>query len=138
MNTDLLIRILGVKDVFIKQPFDEFLCFEYERVDKSNIKVTLPIKPLYINSVGVVHGGIISSLADVAMCNVIEPDENQMQTVVTSDLNVTFLRGAKGKYLVAHAHVFKKGRTLTHAECTIYDDQEKMVAKAKAILFNQK
>ncbi|MGG1396778.1 hypothetical protein ABE288_02825 [Bacillus salipaludis] len=37
---------------------------------------------------------------------------------------------------MAHAHVFKHGRTLTHAECSIYDDQEKLVAKAKAILFN--
>lgn len=126
----------GGEDVFIKQSFDEFLGLEYERVDKNHIKVTLPIKPLYINSVGVVHGGIISSLADVAMCNVIEPDENLMQTVVTADLNVTFLKGAKGEYLVAHAHFFKEGRTLTHGECTIFDDQGNVVAKAKTILFN--
>jgi uncharacterized protein (TIGR00369 family) len=125
-----------VIDLFIEQPFDQFLGFSYERIDENSIKVMLPIKPLYINSVGVVHGGIISSLADVAMCNVIEPDESGKQTVVTTDLNVTFIKGAKGKYLCAHAHVFKKGRTLTHAECTIYDDLENMVAKSKAILFN--
>lgn len=122
--------------MFIKQPLDEFLGFQYERIDENRIKVTLPIQPLYVNSVGVVHGGIISSLADVAMCNVIAANEDGTQRVVTTDLTVTFLKGAKGEYLIAHAHVFKQGRTLTHAECSIYDDQEKLVAKAKAILFN--
>ncbi|WHY92518.1 PaaI family thioesterase [Neobacillus cucumis] len=122
--------------MFIKQPLDEFLGFQYERVDENRIKVTLPIQPLYVNSVGVVHGGIISSLADVAMCNVIAANEDGTQRVVTTDLNVTFLKGAMGEYLIAHAHVFKQGRTLTHAECSIYDDHEKLVAKAKAILFN--
>ncbi|MGG1575041.1 PaaI family thioesterase [Fictibacillus sp. NRS-1165] len=122
--------------MFIKQAFDEFLDLEYERVDRKTVKVRLPVKPLYRNSVGVVHGGIISSLADVAMCNTIEPNENNQQKVVTVDLNVSFLKGGTGDYLVAHAQVVKEGRTLTHAECQIFNDQDVMVAKASAVLFN--
>lgn len=124
--------------MFIKQPFDEFLGFEYEKLEENSVKVALSIKPLYLNSVGVVHGGILSTLADVAMCNTVEPDEHQRQTVVTADLDMTFLKGAKGEYVVAYARIVKKGRTLTHVECTIYDDQENMVAKAKAILFQNR
>ncbi|MGO4888334.1 PaaI family thioesterase [Anaerobacillus sp. MEB173] len=122
--------------MFIQQPFDEFLGFQYERVDEKSIKVTLPVKPLYLNSVGAVHGGIISSLSDVAMCNTIEPDENNIQQVVTIDLNVSFLKKAKGEYLVAHASVVKEGHTLTHVDCFIYDDKENVVAKANGIFFN--
>jgi uncharacterized protein (TIGR00369 family) len=125
-----------VRALFIQQPFDEFLGLQYERLNETSVKVTMPIQPLFVNSVGVVHGGIISSLADVAICNTIEADENQIQKVVTADLDVTFLRGAKGKFLVAQAHIFKKGRTLSHADCSIYDDQESLIAKARAILFN--
>jgi uncharacterized protein (TIGR00369 family) len=125
-----------VRALFIQQPFDEFLGLQYERLNETSVKVTMPIQPLLINSVGVVHGGIISSLADVAICNTIEADEDQIQKVVTADLNVTFLRGAKGKFLVANAHVFKEGRTLSHADCSIFDDQENLIAKARAILFN--
>ncbi|MGG1396779.1 PaaI family thioesterase [Bacillus salipaludis] len=76
--------------MFIKQSLDEFLGFQYERVDENRIKVTLPIQPLYVISVGVVHGGIISSLANVAMCNVIAANEDGTQRVVTTDLNVLF------------------------------------------------
>lgn len=123
--------------MFIIQPFDEFLGLKCEKISEDDVKVTLPIKPLYINSAGVVHGGIISSLADVAMCNTVGADENNVQKVVTVDLNVTFLKGAQTEYLVAFAHVTKGGRNLTHADCLIYDDQETLVAKAKAILFNK-
>ncbi|MGP4082570.1 PaaI family thioesterase [Pseudalkalibacillus sp. R45] len=122
--------------MFIQQPFDEFLGLKYERIDEKSVKVVLPIKELYLNSVGVVHGGIISSLADVAMCNTIEADENNIQKVVTVDLNVTFLKGAKGDCLLAHAHVFKKGKNLTHADCLIYDDEHHMIAKARGVFFN--
>lgn len=119
--------------MLIKQPFDEFLNFHYERISDSKMKVTLPIQPLFINSAGLVHGGIISTLADVAMGNIFEPDENQKQSVVTADLKVSFLKGATGEYLVADAHLVKRGRTLSHTDCMIYNDQNQVVAKASGI-----
>ena len=51
----------------IKQPFDEFLGFEYERGSPTRMRVRLPVQPLHVNRAGVIHGGIISSLVDVAM-----------------------------------------------------------------------
>lgn len=119
--------------MLIKQPFDEFLKFHYERISDSKMKVTLPIQPLFFNSAGLVHGGIISTLADVAMGNIFEPDENQKQSVVTADLKVSFLKGATGEYLVADAHLVKRGRTLSHTDCLIYNDQNQVVAKASGI-----
>lgn len=62
--------------MFIQQPFDEFLGLQYERLNETTVKVTMPIQPLLVNSVGVVHGGIISSISNVAICNTIEADEN--------------------------------------------------------------
>jgi uncharacterized protein (TIGR00369 family) len=121
--------------MFIKQPFDEFLGLQYERVDENQVKITMPIQPLFLNSLGVVHGGIISSLADVAMCNVPEVDASGVQTVVTVDLNVSFLSPAKGDFLLADARICKKGKTLIHAECLIYNDQHALVAKANGILY---
>ncbi|SFJ76929.1 PaaI family thioesterase [Thermoflavimicrobium dichotomicum] len=119
--------------MFIKQPFDEFLGLQYERISDNQIKIYLPLKPLYLNSLGVVHGGIISSLADVAMCNVPEADPSGVQTAVTVDLKVSFLSPAKGEFLLADARVFKKGKRLIHAECLIYNDQNTLVAKANGI-----
>jgi uncharacterized protein (TIGR00369 family) len=121
--------------MFIKQPFDEFLGLQYERINENQIRIYLPLQPLFLNSLGVVHGGIISSLADVAMCNVPEGDTRGVQKVVTVDLKVSFLNPAKGEFLLADARIFKKGKNLIHSECLIYDDQNKLVAKANGILY---
>lgn len=121
--------------MFLKQPFDEFLRFQYERITEDRIVVTLPIQPLYINTVGVVHGGIISTLADVAMCNIVEPGKDGKQQIVTIDINVSYLNGAKGKYLKADASTDKIGKKIIHTRCNIYDEKNELVAKAKGIYF---
>ncbi|MGI2328592.1 PaaI family thioesterase [Planococcus sp. YIM B11945] len=122
--------------MFIRQPFDDFLEMQYERTTENSVKVTMPIKPLFVNSIGVIHGGIISTLADVALCNTVAPDSDGKQTVVTVDLTVTFIKAAKSEFLTARAFAVKKGRSLTHADCMIHDDQDNLIAKAKAVLFN--
>ncbi|MCA1029636.1 PaaI family thioesterase [Bacillus timonensis] len=121
--------------MFIKQPFDEFLCFEYKKVDDNHVQVKLPIQELFINSAGIVHGGIISSLADVAMSNLLPANENGIQQAVTVDLQVSFLKPATGKMLEAHAKIDKKGKTLVHTDCAIFNENEELVAKARGILF---
>src|SRR3954468_22421216 len=92
---EILKTILGViimRTKFIENAFDELLKCQYERISETNLKVTLPVQPLFINSVGIVHGGIICSLADIAMGNTFEIDESNRQTVVTVDLKTTFIK----------------------------------------------
>lgn len=118
--------------MFIKQPFDEFLGFEYKRKD-NNIEMSLKIKDLFINSTGVVHGGIISSLADVAMSNLIPANKEGVQEIVTVDLRVSYLRPAQGEFLLAKACTVKAGRKLVFAECRIYNEKEDLVASSNGI-----
>lgn len=130
-------NIQGGIIMFIPQPFDEFLDVTYERITETSIKVTLPIKPTFANSSGYIHGGIISILADSALRNAVSPDENGRQKAAAIDLNVTFLKKSKSELLIARAFAVKEGANLTHADCIIHDDHDHVIAKAKAILFNQ-
>ncbi|WP_045521783.1 PaaI family thioesterase [Neobacillus niacini] len=124
---------------YIKNPFDHLLNCQYERISETNLKVILPVQPLLLNTVGYVQGGIISLLADLAMgntCNTFDKDENSLQSVVTVDLKTTYLKGATGEFLSADANLIKKGRTLNHLDCNIYNDQNELVAKANGIFAN--
>ncbi|SIT87943.1 PaaI family thioesterase [Edaphobacillus lindanitolerans] len=123
--------------MFIKQPFDSFLGFQYERLSEDRVRVTLPVQDLFVNSAGVIHGGVISSLADVAMSNLLPADEEGIQQIVTVDLNVSFLRGATGKTLIADAELVKTGKTLIHAACMIYGEDGTAVASAKGVFFRK-
>ena len=44
--------------MFIKQPFDEFLGFQYKRLDDGQVQIIMPVQDLFINSAGVIHGGL--------------------------------------------------------------------------------
>lgn len=123
--------------VFIKQPFDEFLGLEYKMLDENHLQIIMPVQDLFINSAGVIHGGIISSLADIAVSNLLPANENGIQQAVTADLNVSFLKPATGTYLMANAKLEKQGRTLIHTECSIFNDKQEIVAKSRAILFRR-
>jgi uncharacterized protein (TIGR00369 family) len=126
-----------MEDTYFNNALDDFLGCQYERLSDTNLKVILPIQPLFLNTIGVVHGGIISTLADIAMGNTSKAAANNEQSVVTVDLKTSFLKGAAGKYLIADAHLIKKGRTLNHVDCFIYDDMNVLVAKASGIFANR-
>ncbi|MCM3766243.1 PaaI family thioesterase [Neobacillus niacini] len=124
---------------YIKNPFDHLLKCQYKKISDTNLKVILPVQPLLLNTKGYVQGGIISLLADLAMgniCNTFQEDDNSMQSVVTVDLKTSYLKGAQGDFLTADAHLIKKGRTLNHVNCNIYNDQNELVAQATGIFAN--
>lgn len=131
--------MIKLETQYIKNPFDHLLNCKYKRISETNLKVTLPVQTLLLNTVGYVQGGVISLLADLAMgntCNIFDKDANNLQSVVTVDLKTTYLKGAKGDYLTADAHLIKKGRILNHLDCYIYNDQNEIVAKANGIFAN--
>jgi uncharacterized protein (TIGR00369 family) len=131
--------VIQLETKYIKNAFDHLLNCKYEKISDTNLKVILPVQPLLLNTVGYVQGGIISLLADLAMgniCNTFQEDQKTLQSVVTVDLKTTFLKGAKGEFLTADAHLIKMGRTLNHVDCNIYNDQNELVAKATGIFAN--
>ncbi|KPV43490.1 PaaI family thioesterase [Alicyclobacillus ferrooxydans] len=120
---------------FILQPLDQFLGFQYQRLSSARVLILLQLKPIHFNSVGVVHGGIISTMVDVAMSNLVEADENGVQRAVTTDLHTTFVTGATGEMLAAEASIVKQGRRLMYAECEVRNDQDQLVARSVGTFF---
>ena len=86
-----------------------------------------------LNPYGTVHGGYFFGLADTAGGTIARMSGGNP---VTSSANIVFLHKAKGTRLVAIAKPLKRGKTLTICEVEIFDDQEKMVAKATMEYFN--
>ena len=79
---------------------------------------------------GVVHGGILSSLADASAANLFQPYVPDHLITTSIEFKMNFLRPVladRGK-LVARASVLRKGRKVALAEVEI-TQAEKMVAK---------
>lgn len=71
---------------------------------------------------GLLHGGVVASLADVA-CGYaalsMMPSEREVLTV---EFKIHFLKPAKTQQLVAVGQVLQSGRTLTVCEGTVFDE----------------
>ncbi|HEX7281436.1 MAG TPA: PaaI family thioesterase [Vicinamibacterales bacterium] len=86
---------------------------------------------------GLLHGGVIASLADVA-CGYaalsLMPDNKEVLTV---EFKINFLRPATTERVVAVAKVVQSGRTLTVCEATVFDSsQTNLVARMTATMMS--
>jgi uncharacterized protein (TIGR00369 family) len=83
----------------------------------------------YVQEKGVIHGGIITTLADTAAVYAINPDLPPGKTMTSIELKVNFLRpaAADGSPLLARADVIKRGQRVAVCRVDVLQS-EKAVA----------
>lgn len=109
--------------------FNQLLGIRIEREDDRGCLATLEIHPDLWNSMeGVVHGGVTSTLADVAMGHGAAPHVNGVQSCVTVESKINYLAPAKGSRLIAESFVLKKGKKIIVMEAKVFDEKGSMVA----------
>ncbi|GAC1663827.1 MAG: hypothetical protein PVS2B1_23040 [Candidatus Dormibacteraceae bacterium] len=83
------------------------------------------------NHSGVVHGGMISTLADSAMGRSVRTLKPGVVRAMSFDLKLSFINAAKvGETLRAKAHVIHAGRRTVVAECRVEGPDGRLVATA--------
>jgi uncharacterized protein (TIGR00369 family) len=101
------------------------------------VVIGLEVRTAHCNSRGLLHGGLISALADNAMglscMAVLETrGETQIKSMVTVSLHVDFLGQAKvGQWLAFITHYVKVGRTLSFTNAFVTADGDN-IARAAA------
>ena len=110
-------------------PYINFLEIDFTEVEDGRVEARMPLHDEQRQYSGVIHGGVLAALADTvagfAAYTMLPIDWD----VLTADLNISFLRAAWGKELIAKGYVVKPGRHLHFCECEIYCDG-KLVSKA--------
>jgi uncharacterized protein (TIGR00369 family) len=115
-----------------KIPFLSHLKILTEELGKGTAKLSLPVEKHLTNSLGTVHGGVIMSLLDVALCTAARTLHPDSIGVVTIDLSTSFIGGGTGARLLAEARVLKDGRTMSFVEAEARNEDGSLVAKAIA------
>jgi uncharacterized protein (TIGR00369 family) len=103
-----------------------------EQLGKGEARLSLPIEPHLKNSLGTVHGGVIMSLLDVALCTAARTLHLDSVGVVTIDMSTSFIGAGDGARLVAEARVMKDARTMSFVEAEAKNEDGSLVAKAIA------
>ena len=115
-----------------KIPFVTHLKILTESLGKGEARLSLPIEPHLTNSLGTVHGGVIMSLLDVALCTAARTLHPDSVGVVTIDMSTSFIGGGSGARLVAEARVMKDGRSMSFVEGEARNEDGSLVAKSLA------
>ena len=104
--------------------------FEAKDVADGHATVTLSAGPQHANPMGTLHGGILCDIADAAMglafASTLAPEES----LTTVELKINFFRPVWQARLRAEGTVVQRGRTMGYVECSITDEENRLVAKA--------
>lgn len=123
----------GYEPHFRKSPVTDPWEPLFVRRDGSALSLGLRIASVHCNARGLLHGGVISALADNAMglaCVM----RMERSSALTVSLSVDFLAvGRIGQWLEVRARPAKLGRTLAFADARMEADGE-IIAKAAATL----
>jgi uncharacterized protein (TIGR00369 family) len=113
-----------------KIPFVIHLGIVTDSLGEGQARLSLPIEPHLTNSLGTVHGGVIMSLLDVALCTAARTLHPESIGVITIDMSTSFIGGGSGPRLVADARVMKDARTMSFVEAEAKNEDGSLVAKA--------
>ena len=110
------------------ESISSFLGTKIVDISSGYAKVSMEMRPAYLNFYGVVFGGIIMSLADQAFgCAV----NSLKYPSLAVQFNTYFLASAYGgDKLTAEARVLKSGRRVSVAEVSVTNQDGKLIARA--------
>jgi uncharacterized protein (TIGR00369 family) len=123
-------RLAFTRDYQKKIPFVQHLKILTEALGQGTAKLSLPVEREFTNSLGTVHGGVIMSLLDVALCTAARTLHPESIGVITNEQSTSFNGGGSGERLIAEARVLKDGRSMSFVEGEARNADGSLVAKA--------
>ncbi|MEU4173387.1 PaaI family thioesterase [Streptomyces sp. NPDC026665] len=108
------------------------LGMNYDEVEKGRIAISIETQPEFANPMGIVHGGIISTLLDSVMGCAVHTCLPVGTSYATLELKVNFIRATlvTGRKLTGEGTVIHLGRRTATAEGKVHDEEGKLVAHA--------
>jgi uncharacterized protein (TIGR00369 family) len=110
--------------------FENHLKLKVAERHADGVTVHFPLTPDFLNSEGVLHGGITATIADEAAWHAIEHHFGKPTSCTTTELKVNYLRPITGTKAIARAYLVRAGKTLCVSRIDIFDDTNQLAAIA--------
>ena len=111
----------------------DYLGVDVIPTDDGGARLELDVKECHGNLYGILHGGVLTTMADTAMgaaCFM------RNKKVVTVSITLEFMHPVPmASRIITDAKVLSEGRHIMNCECALLDDTGKIFAKAHAVFF---
>jgi len=116
-----------------RQHFMKHIGFELNVIEEGRTEGWLTINEIHKQQKGLVHGGVIATLADIVAGFAAYTKMPEDHHVVTGELKVSYLNPGLGQKLHAVGYVLKSGRKVNYCEAEIWSEnngKRTLIAKA--------
>ena len=125
----------GFRPLFRTSPVLELIGPLYCRGEGTGLIVGLRVEAKHCNARGTIHGGILATLADVALGYTMAFASDPPLGLVTANLTLDFAGTAKiGDWIETHVDVQRLGSRLAFANCYIAVGEERIVRASAVFL----
>jgi acyl-coenzyme A thioesterase 13 len=123
----------GFEPLFRTSPYLDLLGPIYNRRLDSNLVIAFRAQEKHCNARGLVHGGVLSSLADVALGYNAAFSGKKPVPMVTASLTIDYVGAAKlGDWIEIETDVQKVGKSMAFANC-YFLVESKRIARASGV-----
>jgi acyl-coenzyme A thioesterase 13 len=124
----------GFEPLFRTSPFLDLLGpVFYRRLENNAFIVGLRVGQHHANARGLAHGGLLLTLADIALGYVSAFSEDPPLSLTTANMSADFVGSAKlGDWLEAHVDILKIGKRLVFANAHLVVGDER-IARVSAV-----
>lgn len=125
----------GFEPLFRRSGFTDAIGPLYHRKDNETLVVAVRILDKHCNARGLAHGGLLLTLADIALGYSLAFREDPPASLVTASLSADFAGSARlGDWVEAHVDVQKSGRRLAFANAYLVVAGERILRASAVFL----
>lgn len=124
-----------IKKYFKNDRFAEFTGIEILEIKEGWSRVKMNITENHLNGVGIVHGGAIFTLADLAFAAAANSHGN---ISVGINASISYMKAGKGKLLIAEAQEVSRNPRLSSYVVRVTDQENDLVAIFQGMAYIKK
>ncbi len=106
------------------------LGLKLESLEKGRAVFSMRVKPRHKQLHGVVHGGVLATIADTVAAIAAYTTVPKGTNIATVELKINYLEPVPGGKIKAEGRVLRTGRNFVVTECEIYLESGTLAAKA--------
>lgn len=119
----------AVQERFHLSSFNEWFGTELVRFGDGEVEIALMLKDHHLNPGGIIHGGVIASLLDIAIGFALRTRLSVEFAHVTTQLQINYLKPCRSGRVTAIGTAVHQGRRTGYGEATLTDDRDRMLAR---------
>jgi len=110
-------------------PFGELIGLNFSQVENGYSRCALQVSDRLLNPNGVLHGGVIYSLADTGMAGALHTDLDEGESCATVEISIVYLAAVTSGTLTCDTKLVHRSGKLAMLESKVENDG-RLVAKA--------